>query len=541
MVKCPIHADGTASLSIARGATTSLVMRCHAGCATRDIMRAIDLTSTPAEMSESPSPQVVAEYTYHDARGATVAVKRRLLPKSFSWMAYDPTERRMRAGLPAGGQSNIPLYNLPALAALTPGERTVFVVEGEKDVETLRDAGMVATCNPEGASKAGSAYTPERWDVLRGHAVVILPDNDEPGKQHALRVADVLRRIAREVRVVDLPGLGEKQDVSDFLALHGTDAQAQLHAAVLAVPPLNDAPVLTVDRSRPRPLSLEDWRAEAVAMTEPIRVIPTPFPTLNDYCRRGGGRQGWRLGWHIVLAGAPGYGKTTVALNCAVYAALSGKKVGVVSLEMGRDEIMAIMLSIATKTHEKLLEAVPGVLNETFVQQAERFQAMLAERGGAVYLVDLPRSDIVTVERAIDQMIDDGCEMIVTDYMQRITVAGKPDDYSRLTAISNMLQEKAKQRQIVSLALSQFSRGTSGGFAAPKAQGMKGSSAIEDDAVQVLLIDHTSYNKFDDWDGKGAGAVFMLTLDKNRKGPGGSHVKIKLWMSHATLAVEEVA
>ena len=125
-------------------------------------------------------------------------------------------------------------------------------------------------------------------------------------------------------------------------------------------------------------------------------------------------------------------------------AALKGKRVGVISLEMSRDEIMAIMLTIATQTPERVLEATPGVLNTTFVERAQTFQAMLDEVGGAIYLIDLPRSDLMTVEKAIRQMIEDGCELICTDYMQRITVPGKPDDYGRMTDISNTLQGLAK-------------------------------------------------------------------------------------------------
>ena len=162
---------------------------------------------------------------------------------------------------------------------------------------------------------------------------------------------------------------------------------------------------------------------------------------------------------------------------------------------------------------------------------------MLAERGGAVYLVDLPRSDLQTVERAMRQMIEDGCELIVIDYMQRVTVFGKPDDYGRLTDISNTLQGMAKQDRIVTLALSQFNRGTSGGSYAPKAQGLKGSSAIEDDANQVLLIDHTSYHRYaEDFENRGPGALFNLNVNKNRHGP---LEQINLWMSHTTLTVEE--
>jgi hypothetical protein len=497
-------------------------------------MSTVDPSTTPS--------RIVAEYRYTNADGETVAIKQRLDPKSFRWQSYDTAERRMRSGLPAdGGQARIPIYRLPAVLEAA-GTRLVMVCEGEKDCDALAAFGAVATCNPEGASGAASAYTTERWAALARTHVVIFPDNDDPGRKHAQRVAEACYPLAASVRVIDLPDLPEKGDVSDWLGRGGT--LEALGALVSSSPIWTPTPTEIVgvapivDPRRPRPLSMNDWLEEAQAMTEEVKVIPTPFPSLNDACRRGGARMGWRLGWHIVLAGSPGEGKTTILLNCAVNAALKGKRVGIISLEMSRDELMAIMLTIATQTPERELEAVPGVMNETFVDRAKTFQAMLDESGGAIFLIDLPRSDLPTVERAIRQMIEDGCELICTDYMQRITVPGKPDDYGRMTDISNTLQGMAKQDKIVSLALSQFNRGTSSSGYAPKSQGLKGSSALEDDANQILLINSQGYHRYtDDYEQRGPGALFQLKISKNRHGP---LRDLNLFMSHNTLSVTDL-
>lgn len=542
-VKCPVHNDSTASLSIARGKKVELVVHCHAGCLPKDIIAALDLPLPVHEMTTPEVPatpsRIVAEYRYTNAERETVAIKQRLDPKSFRWQSYDAAERRMRSGLPAdGGQARIPLYRLPAVLEAA-GKRLVMVCEGEKDCDALTAFGAVATCNPEGASGAASAYTTERWAALTRAHVVIFPDNDDPGRKHAQRIAEAIYPLAASVRIVALPDLPEKGDASDWLEKGGSleALSAIIGEAKIWTPHPTEIVSLEpiVDPRRPRPLAMEDWLEEAQAMTEEVKVIPTPFPSLNDACRRGGARQGWRLGWHVVLAGSPGEGKTTILLNCAVYAALKGKRVGIISLEMSRDELMAIMLTIATQTPERELEAMPGVLNETFVDRAKTFQAMLDESGGAIFLIDLPRSDLPTVERAIRQMVEDGCELICTDYMQRITVPGKPDDYGRMTDISNTLQGIAKQDRIVSLALSQFNRGTSSSGYAPKSQGLKGSSALEDDANQILLINGQGYFRYsEDFDGLGPGAAFQLKISKNRHGP---LRDLNLFMSHNTLAV----
>jgi putative DNA primase/helicase len=53
--------------------------------------------------------------------------------------------------------------------------------------------------------------------TLAGKAVLILPDNDEPGRKHGRDVAASLAKIAKSVRVLELPGLPDKGDVADWL------------------------------------------------------------------------------------------------------------------------------------------------------------------------------------------------------------------------------------------------------------------------------------------------------------------------------------
>jgi DNA primase len=102
-------------------------------------------------------------------------------------------------------------YRLPELLS---GCDPVFICEGEKDVDNLRTLGLTATCNPMGAGKWKSIYDRN----FGGRTVVILPDNDTPGKDHAKQVSRSLKGMVQSVKIVELPGLPEKGDVSDFLA-----------------------------------------------------------------------------------------------------------------------------------------------------------------------------------------------------------------------------------------------------------------------------------------------------------------------------------
>jgi putative DNA primase/helicase len=107
-------------------------------------------------------------------------------------------------------------FNLPAVL----NADTVYLVEGEKDALTLGGWGLVASCNPGGS---GSTKLYARWaDYFRERHVVIIPDNDQPGRKHALGVAEALLGEAASIRIVELPGLLTKGDVTDWKASGGT-------------------------------------------------------------------------------------------------------------------------------------------------------------------------------------------------------------------------------------------------------------------------------------------------------------------------------
>jgi len=109
------------------------------------------------------------------------------------------------------------LYRLPELLAADPAN-VVWLNEGEKSVERMRSLGENATCSPMGAGKWRLRYS----QTLRGRHVVIIPDNDDAGRAHAHDAAYSLQGVAASVKIVELPGLPEKGDVSDFLDAGGT-------------------------------------------------------------------------------------------------------------------------------------------------------------------------------------------------------------------------------------------------------------------------------------------------------------------------------
>jgi len=149
--------------------------------------------------------KIVATYDYQDESGTLLFQSVRYEPKDF-------TQRRPdRKG---GWVWNLDdtrrvLYRLPQLLMAD----TAYVNEGEKDTDRLWSLGLPATTNPQGAGKWRAEYS----QTLAGKRVVILPDNDEPGEPHALQVARSLLPVAAAVKIVRLPGLPPKGDVSNWL------------------------------------------------------------------------------------------------------------------------------------------------------------------------------------------------------------------------------------------------------------------------------------------------------------------------------------
>ncbi|HKI11134.1 MAG TPA: hypothetical protein VKA02_03395 [Candidatus Acidoferrum sp.] len=92
----------------------------------------------------------------------------------------------------------------------------VFLPEGEKDAESLRAIGLIASTNPGGAN----GWRPEFAGYFRGKAVIVMPDQDAPGYSWAERVLHDLTPVARTLKRIDLPGLkfGSGGDVTDWLA-----------------------------------------------------------------------------------------------------------------------------------------------------------------------------------------------------------------------------------------------------------------------------------------------------------------------------------
>jgi hypothetical protein len=221
LVHCPAHPDHIPSLSITEKGGRILV-KCHAGCPNPVVISALRAKNLwPArngDDSDSPRAKIriITTYNYLDAKGNLLFQVCRIEPKTFRQRRPDGKGGWVWK---MGGVKLVP-YRLPELYKAD----RIFICEGEKDVESLIRLGLTATCNPMGAGKWRKTYNGH----FKGKCVTILPDNDDVGRKHAQDVARNLYGVAGSIKIVELPGLLEKGDVSDWIMAGGTAEQLQL-------------------------------------------------------------------------------------------------------------------------------------------------------------------------------------------------------------------------------------------------------------------------------------------------------------------------
>jgi putative DNA primase/helicase len=194
--------------------------------------------------------RIVETYPYSDREDAML----------FEVVRFEPKDFRQRRPGPGGNWiwnlDGVPrvLYRLPAVIEAVRQGRTIYICEGEKDVQSICSLGFDATTSPGGAGKWNSIYN----ETLRDADVVLLPHNDGPGRDHAEAVALALHGVARRLRVLDLSSVWSecppKGDISDWIRLGGGTA-ARFGELVDALPTWS-AP--SPARSRLQPLSLAE-------------------------------------------------------------------------------------------------------------------------------------------------------------------------------------------------------------------------------------------------------------------------------------------
>lgn len=417
---------------------------------------------------------------------------------------YDEDGNELRARYRSGSgkwwegrDRPIYLYGRDHLTDAEPGD-AVLVVEGESDCHALWSAGILAVGVP-----GCNAWREEWAEHLAGLKVYVWEEPDKGGPQ---LVADIVQsfpdaRIIRPDGVKDAAELRQQAGAAFADRIRDLMDRARPHGST--EPPV----AFSVFDARRAEHLLEEQLA-------PIDAVPTPFPGWNNACRDAGGGVGLARGWHSLGAARTGHGKSILALNLTHAALRAGETVCFVSLEMAQSQVETRLLAIASGLPVVELEKGKAFNVDTF----RKATAALQRLPGRFVTNRHPIHRLDQVEASIRAMHEIyGARFFVVDYIQ---LAANQNDPETITAASQTVRRMAQELNVVTFGLSQFNRTTSSANETPTVHGLTGGSSLENDADQIVLIDHTTVEEATHH-GQRIGWDADLLLAKNRHGPGG--------------------
>jgi replicative DNA helicase len=252
---------------------------------------------------------------------------------------------------------------------------------------------------------------------------------------------------------------------------------------------------------------------EMYASGSHISGVPSPYSDLDAYT------SGFQKSDLVIIAGRPGMGKTSFALNLAQHLAIHEKTpVGIFSLEMSCDQLVMRLLCSEARVDSNRLRT--GYVKSSEYAELALVAGYLAE--APIYIDDSP--GISTVElraKARRLKAESNVGMILVDYLQLINVKERVENrQQQISLISRGLKSLAKELDIPVIALSQLSRAVEsrGGDKRPMLSDLRESGSIEQDADVVLFLFRPEvYEKDPDYKGKAE-----LIISKQRNGPTGT-------------------
>lgn len=230
LCKCPCHEDKEASLSITMGDRNEVIVNCFANCDWLTVKKELEArgllkknssyrphtgkdSNFVADLqnkkrSSNNFPDGTRIYQYRDQAG-NILCRKVKLPSKKMWF------ERLEGDAWYSGLDGmlVPLYNIQRVMAAS----LVFLVEGEKDAETINNGGECGTTNHAGAK----GWPPHLTEQLRDKRVIICLDNDEAGRKRLKTLTKALAPVVKELRVFNPQGVDVKGDVTDWVEAGG--------------------------------------------------------------------------------------------------------------------------------------------------------------------------------------------------------------------------------------------------------------------------------------------------------------------------------
>jgi KaiC/GvpD/RAD55 family RecA-like ATPase len=373
-------------------------------------LRREGLLATPQVVGR-PQPRIVKTYPYCDESGTFL----------FQVVRYEPKGFRQRRPDGRGGwiwnlqdTRRVP-YLLPELVKTVVAGETIYVPEGEKDVDNLRAIGFASTTNPGGCKKWRTEYS----EHLRGADVVVLPDNHLEGREHGDQVVASLHDIARRIRVLDIgkhwAECPDKGDISDWLAAGGS--AEKLKAIVDALQEVSTSVDNPISGKQPnerlKPLTLSELFDLEIKEREMLLSPILPEKGL------------------VMVYAYRGVGKTHVALGIG-YAVASGGTFLKWSAPKARRVLLVDGEMPAASLRERLAGIVAAAKQEAEPDAMRVIAGDLVEHGGIGNLAD------PAVQAELDKHLA-GIDLLILDNLSSLTAVIRDNDQESWTTIQQWL------------------------------------------------------------------------------------------------------
>jgi replicative DNA helicase len=245
-----------------------------------------------------------------------------------------------------------------------------------------------------------------------------------------------------------------------------------------------------------------------------VSGLPSQFDELDSYT------SGFQNSELIIVAGRPGMGKTSFALNLAQYLAIKQKiPVGIFSLEMAADQLVLRLL--CSEAHVDSNRLRTGYLKSNEYAELALVAGYLAE--APIYIDDSAALSTVELRAKARRLkAEANVGMILIDYLQLVHVRERVENrQQQISLISRSLKALAKELEIPVVALSQLSRAVEsrGGDKRPMLSDLRESGSIEQDSDVVLFLFRPEV--YEGEDSENAGTAELI-IGKQRNGPTGT-------------------
>jgi replicative DNA helicase len=245
-----------------------------------------------------------------------------------------------------------------------------------------------------------------------------------------------------------------------------------------------------------------------------ISGVPSPFEDLDSLT------SGFQKSDLVIVAGRPGMGKTSFALNLCEHLAIKEKTpVGIFSLEMSSEQLVTRLLCSEARIDSNKLRR--GYLKSNEYAELAIVAGYLSE--APIYIDDSPGLSTVELRAKARRLkAEANVGMLLVDYLQLVSVRERVENrQQQISLISRSMKALAKELEIPIIALSQLSRAVEsrGGDKRPMLSDLRESGSIEQDADVVLFLYRPEVYEGAETENRGKAE---LIIGKQRNGPTGT-------------------